>query len=76
MSVMLQIRNVPDPLHRELKARAALAGMTLSQYALTELRKSLSKPPRGDVLARIATRRSVRPRTDSATLLRRERGRR
>ena len=34
---MIQIRNVPDRLHRRLKARAALAGMTLSDYLRVEL---------------------------------------
>jgi len=58
--VMLQIRNVPDGVHRQLKARAALAGQSLSEYALTELRKTLDKPTRADVLARIA----ARPRLD------------
>ena len=35
---MIQIRKVPDDLHREFKARAALAGMSLSEYLLMELR--------------------------------------
>lgn len=52
--VMLQIRNVPDELHRRLKARAALAGQSLSEYALAELRRSLEKPTRAEVLERIA----------------------
>jgi len=38
MSVMVQIRNMPDDLHRRLKSRAALAGMSLSEYLLRELR--------------------------------------
>jgi plasmid stability protein len=39
---MVQIRNVPDELNRELKARAALAGMSVSEYLLRELRR---EPP-------------------------------
>jgi plasmid stability protein len=39
MSVMIQIRNVPDDLHRHLKSRAALSGVSLSDYLLTELRQ-------------------------------------
>jgi plasmid stability protein len=54
--VMLQIRNVPDDLHRKLKARAAMAGQSLSEYALGELRRSLAKPTRAEVLDRIAHR--------------------
>lgn len=44
MSTMVQIRNVPDDLHRELKARAAHAGMTLSSYLLEELRDLAVRP--------------------------------
>lgn len=44
MSTMVQIRNVPDELHRELKARAAHAGMTLSDYLLDELRNLAVRP--------------------------------
>jgi plasmid stability protein len=36
---MIQIRNVPETLHRELKSRAALAGMSLSDYLLNEIRQ-------------------------------------
>jgi plasmid stability protein len=44
MSTMVQIRNVPDELHRELKVRAARAGMTLSDYLLDELRNLAVRP--------------------------------
>jgi plasmid stability protein len=44
MSSMVQIRNVPDELHRELKVRAARAGMTLSDYLLDELRNLAVRP--------------------------------
>ncbi len=36
---MIQIRNVPEDLHKKLKARAALAGMSLSDYLLREIRE-------------------------------------
>ena len=36
---MIQIRNVPDMVHRTLKARAAMAGMSLSDFLLTEIRQ-------------------------------------
>lgn len=39
MSKMIQLRNVPDDLHRSLKARAALAGMALSDYLLLEIKE-------------------------------------
>jgi plasmid stability protein len=44
MAVLVQIRNVPEDLHRKLKARAALAGMSISEYLLQEIEKSLARP--------------------------------
>jgi antitoxin FitA len=44
MSKMIQIRNVPDELHRTLKAKAAKAGMTLSDYLLSEIEQVADKP--------------------------------
>ena len=49
---MIQIRNVPDDLHRELKARAAQSGMTLSAYLLRELRTLAARPTMEEWLAR------------------------
>ncbi|WP_419938128.1 FitA-like ribbon-helix-helix domain-containing protein [Candidatus Palauibacter sp.] len=54
MSKMLQVRNVPDDLHRRLKSRAALAGTSMSDYVLREIRQSLEKPAREELLARMA----------------------
>jgi plasmid stability protein len=69
----LQIRNVPDELHRTLKARAALAGMSLSEYALGELRRAAERPTRQEVLDRIAARPPVRLRRSAAEAVRDER---
>jgi plasmid stability protein len=44
MGTMVQIRNVPDALHRRLKSRAALAGMSLSEYLLSEIRQVAERP--------------------------------
>lgn len=55
MSIMVQIRNVPDELHRTLKSRAALAGMSLSDYLLAELRKTAEVPTIDELRARIAS---------------------
>ena len=52
----LQIRNVPDDVHRTLKSRAAAAGMSLSGSALGELRRAAERPTREEILARIAHR--------------------
>jgi len=53
---MLQIRNVPEDVHRRLKARAALEGSSLSEFALGELRRSLERPTRQDLIERVRTR--------------------
>lgn len=59
MAVMVQIRNVPDDLHRKLKARAALAGMSISEYLLREMEHSLSRPTPEELLARLQSRGRV-----------------
>jgi plasmid stability protein len=56
MSVMIQIRNVPDEVHRQLKARAALAGRSLSDYLLDEIRRSAEAPTINELRARLAQR--------------------
>ena len=52
----IQVRNVPDDVHRELRARAAVAGVSLSDFALSELERVARRPPVADVLARASTR--------------------
>ena len=59
MSKMIQIRNVPDSLHRKLKARAAEAGRTLSDYLLEELRRFAERPTLDELRQRIASRERV-----------------
>lgn len=59
MAVMVQIRNVPDDLHRKLKARAALAGMSISEYLLREMERSLSRPTPEEFLERLRSRSRV-----------------
>lgn len=51
---LIQIRNVPEDLHRRLKARAAREGVTLSDLALAELRRSMDRPTRSELIARLA----------------------
>lgn len=51
---MIQIRNVPDELHRRLKARAAQEGMTLSDYLLSEIEQVAEKPTLGELMERLA----------------------
>jgi len=72
---MVQIRNVPEGLHRKLKARAALAGQTLSDYLLAEVERLLARPTRDEMLARLRNRRRVTLKTSAATIIREERDR-
>lgn len=73
MAVMIQVRNVPDALHRTLKARAAMAGMSLSDYLLVELREIAERPTLAEFRDRLHTRRPVDTALDTAALLREER---
>jgi plasmid stability protein len=70
---LLQIRNMPDEVHRTLKSRAALAGMSLSEYALAELRRAAERPTRAEILERIAARPTPRLRRSPAAAVRAER---
>lgn len=72
-SVMVQIRNVPPELHRRLKARAAIEGMSMSDYVLRELRKALDHPTRQEVLERLAARPVRRMARTAAEVIRAER---
>ncbi len=56
---MIQIRNVPDGLHRTLKARAAKAGMSLSDYLLSEVERIAKKPTMQEWLEKVASREPV-----------------
>ncbi len=76
MSVMIQIRNVPDALHRRLKARAALAGRSLSDYLLSEIRDVAKKPTMDELRARLQRRTGVTPSIAPAEAVRAERDRR
>jgi len=73
MARMIQVRNVPDGLHRALKARAATAGMSLSDYLLGELREIAERPTLAEFRERLHTRRPVEADLNTADLLREER---
>jgi hypothetical protein len=73
MSTMVQIRNVPDALHRKLKDRAADAGQTLSGYLITELERLTSRPTRNEMRARLRARKRVVLKTPAAIVIREER---
>jgi plasmid stability protein len=76
MSKMIQIRNVPDPLHRRLKSRAALEGLSLSDFLLKEIEQVAERPTLKELTERLATRTSVQYKVSPAEILRVERNRR
>lgn len=73
MGVMVQIRNVPDALHRRLKSRAALAGMSLSDYLLSEIRLVAERPTLEELRARLHGRTETALSTPPAEVVRAER---
>lgn len=56
MPKSVQIRDVPDDVHRVLRERAARAGLSLSEYLKGEVRRLAEHPPVADVLARAGKR--------------------
>jgi plasmid stability protein len=76
MTVMIQIRNVPAQLHRRLKSRAALAGMSLSDYLLGEIRQAAERPTIDELRARLEGRAAVMPVVAPADAIRMERDQR
>lgn len=73
MSKMIQFRNVPDALHRTLKARAAMSGMSLSDYLLAEIKEIAEKPTLAEFRERLGQREPVVLRLDVARTIREER---
>lgn len=73
MSKMIQIRNVPDEVHREVKVRAARAGMSLSDYLRREVEMLVEAPDVEDVLARLSARKRPRLSETPAQAIRAER---
>ena len=73
MSSMVQVRNVSVELHRRLKARAAIEGLSMSDYVLRELRKSLDRPTRQEILERLQALPVRRLRRAAAEVIRAER---
>ena len=72
---MIQLRHVPDDLHRRLKARAAMEGLSLSDYLLQEVERLAERPTLNDLRRRLSQRESVTPRTSPAKAVRSERER-
>ena len=73
MSKMIQLRNVPDDLHRKLKIRAAQASLSLSDYLLREAAVVAERPTVEEILDRIGKRTPVSPSESAADAVRAER---
>lgn len=70
---MIQIRNVPETLHRRLKARAAMAGLSLSDMLLREIAAAAEAPTAEEMRARLAALEPVSADIDNAAAVRAER---
>lgn len=73
MAKMVQIRNMPDSVHRILKSRAAMAGMSLSDYLLRELKRFSERPTAEELMARLDKREPVSTSISAAEIIREER---
>jgi plasmid stability protein len=72
---MVQIRNVPVELHRRLKARAALEGLSMSDFVLREVTRVLDRPSRAEVIERLRSRPRLKLGDEVVVALREERAR-
>ena len=73
---MIQLRNVPDQLHRTLKVRAAAAGMSLSDYLIAEIRQLAARPTMDELRERLQRREPVTGRFSAAEIIREARDQR
>lgn len=76
MPKMIQMRNVPEALHRELKARAATEGLSLSDFLIREARGIVQRPTAAEMRERLSRRSVVNTKTDAAKVIRSGRPRR
>src|SRR5688572_3428322 len=73
MPKMIQLRHVPDALHRKLKARAAMCGLPLSDYLIREARKLAEQPTPEEMRERLAQREPYRGSRSPTEVVRAER---
>jgi hypothetical protein len=73
MAKTIQIRNVPEDLYGELKARAVSAGVTLSDYLLDQFRQAAARPTLDELVERLRDRTPIRTSESSAETIRRHR---
>ena len=73
MSKMIQVRNVPERLHRELVRRARARNQTLTDFIQETLEREVARPPSDEVFERIESRRPTKLGGSAADLIREER---
>lgn len=73
MSKMIQLRNVPDALHRRLKAKAAMSGMSLSEYLISEIKEVAERPTLAEMRERLQQRERITGSLDTVRILHEER---
>ncbi len=73
MTTMIRIRNVPESLHRRLKGRAAIEGVSMSHYVLREIERALERPSRRELIGAIRSRPEVVLDRSPTDVLREER---
>lgn len=73
MSKMIQVRDVPDKMHRELVKRAKARGLALTGYIQGLLERELARPPASEVFDRIEGREPVQLGHPAADLIAEER---
>jgi plasmid stability protein len=73
MPKTIQVRNVPDTLHRRLKSKAAMAGLSLSDYLRREMEEVAERPTMKELAERIAGRTPVKYKRSPAEIIREER---
>lgn len=71
---MIQLRNVSQELHRKLKSRAALAGMSLSDYLIDIIRRDAERPTVEELVARLKSREPIESELSAADIIREQRG--
>jgi len=59
MGILLQIRDLPEEVHRTLKARAAASGTSLTEYVRALLARSAARPTPEELMVRIENRGTV-----------------
>ncbi len=74
MGIMIQLRNVPPELHRTLKARAASAGMSLSDYLIDIVRRDAERPTMEEMRERLERRTPIKSELRAEDVIREHRG--